>query len=281
VSPPGGPGSVPGAGVRRAFVDTPEGQIHYATAGVGPPVLLLHQTPRSWDEYRDVIPLLARERHVIAMDTIGYGDSYKPARTCDIEDYAAGVLALLDGLGIRSTAVVGHHTGAVIAMELAGSFPERVDRLVLSASPFIDAVERARRRTGGHAVDHVVPKPDGAHLAELWQGRQRFYPAGRPDLLERFVADALKAGPKVVEGHGACSRYPMEERIGRVRCPTLVTCGTEDPFGFPKAALVAQHIPGSRLVPIPGGGVPVVDQMPEAFARVVRDFLEGAARGRN
>jgi pimeloyl-ACP methyl ester carboxylesterase len=262
------------ATVRRAFLDTPGGQIHYATAGSGPPVLLLHQTPRSWDEYRDVIPLLAGERRVIAMDTIGYGESYKPAKRCDIEDYARGAIALLDGLGIPSTAVVGHHTGAVIAMELAASYPERVERLVLSACPLVDAGDRDRRhRTGGHRVDHVEAKPDGAHLAELWQIRQRFYPKERPDLLTRFVADALRAGEKIREGHGACGRYRMEEKIGRVRCPTLVTCGTEDPFSYPQAELVARHIPGSRLAPIVGGGVAVVDEMPEAFARLVLEFL--------
>jgi pimeloyl-ACP methyl ester carboxylesterase len=262
-------------GLRRAYVATVDGQIHYVTAGVGPPVLLLHQTPRSWDEYREVIPLLASERRVIAMDTIGYGESYKPLRRCDIEDYARGAVALLDGLGIGSTAVVGHHTGAVIGMELAASQPDRVERLVLSACPFIDVADRDRRhRTGGHRVDHVDAKPDGTHLAELWQIRQRFYPKERPDLLTRFVADALRAGEKIREGHGACSRYRMEEKIGRVRCPTLVTCGTEDPFSFPQAELVARHIAGSRLAPIAGGTVAVVDQMPDAFARLVLEFLK-------
>ena len=88
--------------MHRRFLDTPDGQIHYVTAGAGRPVLLLHQTPRSWDEYREVIPILARERRVIAMDTIGYGESYKPDRRCDIEDYARGAVALVDGLGIGS-----------------------------------------------------------------------------------------------------------------------------------------------------------------------------------
>jgi pimeloyl-ACP methyl ester carboxylesterase len=259
--------------VRRAYVETADGQIHYATAGTGAPVLLLHQTPRSWDEYREVIPLLAAERRVIAMDTIGYGESYKPAAASGIEDYARGAIALLDGLGIGRTAVVGHHTGAVIAMELAASYPERVERLVLSACPFVDATDRERRRTGGHRVDHVEPKPDGTHLGELWQIRQAFYPRERPDLLTRFVADALRAGEKLIEGHRACSRYRMEEKIGRIRCPTLVTCGTADPFSFPKAELVHRHIPGSRLAPIAGGSVAVVDEMPEAFARLVADFL--------
>jgi pimeloyl-ACP methyl ester carboxylesterase len=43
--------------------------------GTGEPVLLLHQTPRSWDEYRDVLPLLGANHRAIAMDTLGFGAS--------------------------------------------------------------------------------------------------------------------------------------------------------------------------------------------------------------
>lgn len=260
--------------MRRAFVDTPEGQIHYCGAGEGKPVLLLHQTPRSWDEYRDVIPILAREFRVVAMDTIGYGDSYKPARTCAIEDYARGAIALLDGLSIPRAAVVGHHTGAVIAIELAASYPERVERLVLSASPYVDAADRERRK-GRPPIDHVEMKADGSHLVELWGRRMGFYPEGRPDLLARFLLDALKAGEKAEEGHEACNAYRMEDKLDRIRCPTLVICGTEDPFSFPRLEQVARAISGSRAVPIPGGTVAVVDQMPGTFAAAIQGFLRG------
>jgi pimeloyl-ACP methyl ester carboxylesterase len=61
--------------ITRRFVDVPAGTIHCAIAGSGRPVLLLHQTPRSWNEYRDVLPLLGRHFQAIAMDTIGFGDS--------------------------------------------------------------------------------------------------------------------------------------------------------------------------------------------------------------
>ncbi len=260
--------------VTRAFLKTPEGQIHYRSAGAGRPVLLLHQTPRSSDEYRDVIPLLARELRVVAMDTIGYGDSYKPAGTSTIEDYAAGALALLDGLGIPSAAVVGHHTGAVVAVELAATQPARVERLVLSASPYVDAEDRERRR-GRPPIDEVEEREDGSHLAELWRRRLAFYPKGRPDLLTRFVIDALRAGAKVEEGHRAVSAYRMETKVGRIRCPTLLVCGTEDPFSCPRMEPLAAAIPGSRAVPIPGGTVAMVDQLPEAFAAAILPFLRG------
>ena len=258
--------------VRRAFADTPEGQIHYRTAGTGRPVLLLHQTPRSSDEFRDVIPLLARELRVLAMDTIGYGDSYRPARTCAIEDYARGAVHFLDAVGVRRAAVVGHHTGAVIAVELAAAHPERVERLVLSASPYVDAEDRERRKSRP-PIDEVEVHEHGHHLAELWGRRQRFYPPGRPDLLTRFVADALRAGDRAEEGHRAVSAYRMEDAVGRIHCPTLLVCGTEDPFSYPRLAVLGNAIPGSRAVPIPGGTVAMVDQMPEAFVGAVLPFL--------
>lgn len=262
--------------MRRAFAGTPDGQLHYRTAGEGPAVLLLHQTPRSSDEYRDVIPRLAERFRVIAPDTPGYGDSYRPARPCAIEDYAAAMRALLDALGLARARVVGHHTGAVIGLELAAGHPERVERLVLSASPFVDAADRARRRARP-PLDRVEPRPDGSHLTALWQRRQPFYPPGRPDLLTRFVLDALRAGEGVDAGHAAVGAYRMEERVARVRCPVLLVCGTDDPFAWPRQPALLAALPGSRLVPVPGGTVALPDQLPDAFVAAVRDFLsEGA-----
>ncbi len=92
--------------ITRAFIRTREGTIHYVTAGAGDPVLLLHQTPRSWDEYRDVIPLLAENFSVIAMDTLGFGDSEKPSTPSSVEGYGRAVIAFLDALGIERTSIV-------------------------------------------------------------------------------------------------------------------------------------------------------------------------------
>src|SRR5580700_1341608 len=114
--------------IRRGFADTPGGQIHYRTAGSGPIVLMLHQTPRSSDEFLDVIPAFAKHFRVIAMDTIGYGDSYRPLdKSTKIADFAKAAVQLLDYLEIGRAHVVGHHTGSVIAMELAAVHPDRVD----------------------------------------------------------------------------------------------------------------------------------------------------------
>jgi len=114
--------------VRRSYADTPEGQIHYAMAGQGKPLLLLHQTPRSWDEYRDVLPILGQKYRSIAMDTVGFGDSYRLKGEATIEACARGVIQLMDALSIRQTSIVGHHTGGVVAVEVAAAYPERVEK---------------------------------------------------------------------------------------------------------------------------------------------------------
>ena len=262
--------------VRRGFVEVPEGLIHYAEAGDGEPVLLLHQTPRSWDEYRDVLPLLGRRRRAIAMDMIGFGDSSKPGSPVSIELFAEAAAGFLDALGIERSAVVGHHTGGVIALELAAARPDLVERLVCSSTPLVDD-EGRRLRASRPVVDEVEPSDDGSHVLELWRGRAAFYPPGRPDLLTRFLIDALRAGELAPAGHRAVWAYAMGDRLGLVRAPVLLVGATEDRFAYPHLPRLAAALPGSRVVEIPGGMVPLPDQLPEEFAGAVAGFLDSRA----
>ena len=256
----------------RGFVATSAGLLHVAQCGAGLPVLLLHQTPRSWDEYRDVLPLLGARLHAIAVDTPGFGDS-PPLAEPSIEAWAEAMLAAMDALRLARAAVVGHHTGAAIALELAARAPARVAALVLSSCPMVDA-ERRRQHGGKPAIDTVVADDAGTHLLQLWQGRQPFYPPEQPALLERFVIDALRAGPMAAGGHAVVNRYRMEDRIGLVTAPTLVIAATDDPHAYPAAPRVAAAIAGAELVEIAGGTVPLPDAMPGRFSAAVLAFLE-------
>lgn len=259
--------------IERSFLSLPEGRVHLASVGAGQPILLLHQTPRSWDEYREVLPLLGRHYRTIAMDSMGFGDSDPlPMADLSIENLAAAAHDVLAALGHERAIVVGHHTGAAIAAEMAAAYPDRVAALVLSASPYVDAARRAAS-PGRHTIDAVTARADGGHVGELWAMRQPLYPDNRPDLLERFLIDALKAGPRAAEGHRMVGRYVMDERLPLIRCPTLVIAPTADPHAYPNAGKVSGAIRGSVLVEIEGGMVPLPDQMPEAFSDTVHRFL--------
>jgi len=259
---------------RLAYADLADGQIHYASCGDvnAPAVLLLHQTPRSWEEYRFVLPLLGTRFRAIAMDTIGFGASARPRWAPRIEGWARVAVELLDALAIERAHVVGHHTGGVIAVEIAATRPERVGRLVLSSTPYTDAGFR-RQRAQRPPIDAVTVTPDGSHLTELWQKRQAFYPEGRPDLLHAFVRDALRVDDPEA-GHRAVASYRMEDAIHAVRAPTLVLRATADPFASPHAPTLARALGDARVVDIDGGMVPLPDQDPHAFASCIADFLD-------
>ncbi|MEM0349608.1 MAG: alpha/beta hydrolase [Candidatus Caldarchaeum sp.] len=259
----------------RNFINTPKGQIHFRWAGEGKPVVLLHQTPRSSDEYTEVLPLLGQKFHAIAMDTIGFGDSYRFEGEMTIERLAEGVIEFTEALRLNRISLVGHHTGAVIAIEIAATHPDLVEKLVLSGCPYIDAEEREKRKNK-QVIDTYVSKMDGSHLLELWKGRQPYYPPDRPDILDRFIIDALKAGPNAAAGHLAVSRYVMEEKITKIICPTLIIVGKADPFATSYLPKLRNSIKHARVVEIEGGTVALLEQKPREFAEAVTKFLENS-----
>lgn len=258
--------------MRRAFAETRYGQLHYVAQGSGDAVLLLHQTPRSWDEYRDVIPLLAKHRTVFALDTLGFGCSDSPATPWTIELFANGVVDFADELGLESFSIVGHHTGGVVAIEVAAMLATRVPKLVLSGVPYVDQ-ERRDLVASRTPIDGVAISDDGTHFKALWEKRAAYYPADRPDLLHRLMIDAVRLGARVEEGHIAVNSYRMEDRVGHVRAETLVVCGEADYFSMPDVPRLLAAIEGSREAVLAGLGVAAVDEGPELFAAVVGDFL--------
>ena len=262
--------------IRRGYADTSRGQVHYAEVipevPASPvPVVLLHQTPRSWDEYREVLPLLGRNHRAIAMDTIGFGAS-APISDHGIETYASVVVEFIQALRLPRAALVGHHTGGLVAIETAARAPELIAAIVLSSTPHYDADGRARA-VARPPIDLVAEQPDGSHLAELWRKRQGFYPPDRPDLLTRLVRDALTLGPDAEAGHEACRRYRLEDRAGLVQCPVLCLGASADPFAFPDLEPLAARFPVAGIAVIEGGMVPLMEQRPAEVAEVISEFL--------
>ena len=107
--------------MKRCYVDTPEGQIHYRTEGDGEPLLLLHQIGLSSAQFLLVIPTLAKRYWVAAVDIIGYGNSDLPLLPYKTADYAKATFHFLDSLHIKKTSIVGARFGGSIAVEIAVS----------------------------------------------------------------------------------------------------------------------------------------------------------------
>jgi pimeloyl-ACP methyl ester carboxylesterase len=117
------------------FVDTGEVQLHAVVGGEGPALLLVHGWPETWYAWRHLMPALARDFTVVAVDQRGIGLSDKPAGGYDTGTQARDLIGLMDALGHETFAVVGHDTGFAISYALAADFPERVERVALLEIP--------------------------------------------------------------------------------------------------------------------------------------------------
>ena len=143
-SAPKGPGSVSGApNLPAGFVDTftsryvdADGiRLHVVTGGSGPPLLLVHGWPETWYAWRLLMPALAENFAVIAVDQRGMGLSDKPMSGYDTRSLAGDLLGLMDALGHERFAVVGHDTGFAVSYALAADHPDRVERVALAEIP--------------------------------------------------------------------------------------------------------------------------------------------------
>ena len=160
--------------MKRGYAEIAEGQVHYVIDGSGEPLLLLHRSPRSWTSYRRVLPLVARSRRVIAMDTLGFGNSDLAPPDFTLADYAESVVHFLDALGIEKTDIWGSMTGAMIAIELAIRWPQRVRRLVLMGVPiFLTLEEReAHMVVLAKSWANFAPNAEGSFLIDIWKWAQ-------------------------------------------------------------------------------------------------------------
>jgi 4,5:9,10-diseco-3-hydroxy-5,9,17-trioxoandrosta-1(10),2-diene-4-oate hydrolase len=212
--------------------------LHYLEAGSGPPLVMLHGSGpgvSAWSNYRRTIPALARHFQVLAPDMPGFGRSGLPElRTAYPHVAAAGVLRLLDHLGLERAHVFGNSMGGYVALELALAAPDRVGRLVLmgpgglSVNTFGPDQSEGARRLGEFMLaptreameawlDTMVGRAfvDDALIDERMEGA--LAPGAITSAMSIFLSLAQHPDPS-----------PLWARLGGVTAPTLVFWGRDD-----------------------------------------------------
>ncbi|MEO1064310.1 MAG: alpha/beta fold hydrolase [Actinomycetota bacterium] len=243
---------------RHRSIEVGWGVVHVREvgAGLGRPLVCLHQTPRSGDEFAELLDELGDRRHVVALDLPGMGRSTPHPDGATIPAYAEATVAAMATLG-GAVELLGHHTGAAVAAQVAADRPDLVRRLILSSPPWVDAEQRAvRAARPGPGIDEIERSDDGAHLGALWTGRAGFYPAGRPDLLDRFVADALLTDDPHA-GHRAVAGWVMEDALPRLAdLPVVLVDHVEDPYAHPWIERWQAALPRATTLTVEDGMVP-------------------------
>ena len=247
----------------------PDGTIHYITQGTGPPLLLLHSAWGSGRFWLPVMGPLSQQFTVFAPDMLGHGDSAKPAPGYSIPEYAKSKLHFMDALRIDKAYLVGNSTGATISIEIAASYSERVNKLVVAGLPVLENdEERAGREATLRATldDQGSPRPFTLEELKMW--------FAHPSEELRALANETrsKAGPDLMEVPRAVYAFEVLPRLSQISCPTLILYGEKDGLRGKEHKLL-DGIRGSRLVLLPEAGhIPQLDD-PEGFVREVLDFL--------
>ena len=124
-------GPLPGEPRTAHFASVGGARLRYVDKGEGPPVVLIHGFASSLNTWDRVLPELAKTHRVIALDLKGFGWSDRPEGDYSPAAEAALTLALLDKLGVKRAAFVGHSWGSSVTLALALAAPERVSRIAL------------------------------------------------------------------------------------------------------------------------------------------------------
>jgi pimeloyl-ACP methyl ester carboxylesterase len=132
------------SGVERGHADSDGVKIHYAAAGEGPLVVMIHGFPDFWYTWRHQMEGLKDHYRVVAIDQRGYNRSDAPPGK---ENYAmsylvSDVAAVIRHLGYETATVVGHDWGGMVAWAFAFRHPEMLDNLIVLNLPHPNGLAR-------------------------------------------------------------------------------------------------------------------------------------------
>jgi pimeloyl-ACP methyl ester carboxylesterase len=267
-------------GVEARYADAAGWRVRYVRQGQGPPLVLLHGFASSIYTWSEVLPELAREHDVIALDLPGHGGSeVRPNLTA--EDLVRVSGALVDGLGLGGFDLVGHSLGGAVACVTAAQRPQQVRRLVL-----IDAAGFNLAPADRPAILRV--------LAAVPPGTMDVLPLRRPAIalglrqvfqddtrltrerVDEYVAPLLRPGSSAALRSllGGRDALGVPALVGRIRNPTLVLWGRHDRWiDVSQADRFVSAIPGSRKVVFEDCGHMPHEERPAQVAKLLREFL--------
>jgi pimeloyl-ACP methyl ester carboxylesterase len=274
------------SGVEHRYATVNGFRMHYAEAGSGEPLVLLHGWPQHWWMWRDLIGPLAERYRVIVPDLRGHGWSDKPRSSYRKAELAADVIALLDALGLDRVRLAGHDWGAITSLLAAAGHPERIERMVAMSVP--------------HPWQR---KPDPVAMLATTYQLVLAGPWGRFAIQHGFMRQMLKAGrsigsftPDEVEMYEAVQREPDAVRASvhmyrtfltqeilpwlrggfvpaRLTVPTLWLVGEHDILARRSDDGYREHADDMTLETVSGANHFMPEELPQQTADRVLQFL--------
>lgn len=271
--------------VQRHLVPTAYGYVHLRTTGghtaAGadqadpgadlPTVLLLHQIPASSRIWLPVMHALGPIR-CVAPDMLNLGESDATDHPLSLTEHAELLFAAAQQVAPGPVAVVGHHTGAVLAAHLAATHPDQVTALGLLGYPYYETWRRQFSRF--ERLNPVRLEPDGSGVADVWRFIQRaFQPGSDQELVFEAFADRIRAGRVWYEGYVGLFTSDLAAIATAARNPSrpTVLVTPENDLLHPVTATVGELL-GVTPRTIAGGSFVLLED-PASVATVITDLL--------
>lgn len=243
------------------YADTPSARFHYRKAGEGPPVILLPGGTLWSYTYRDIIPALAADHTVYAVDPpgTGYTTLHDPDFGYDVHAMTDALRQFVSAIGLTKASILAHSLNGSVAVDFAARYPEQVDRLALLAPLVLD--------TRLNASMQLMRQPVIGELATSVMTRDIYRASLRdayahPEVLTEDLTDTYWAPLSRPENRTAMWKQPrhldlaaVQREASDVRADTLILWGENDHVVDPSQARpLARLIPTSRLRIVSGAG---------------------------
>jgi pimeloyl-ACP methyl ester carboxylesterase len=259
------------------FFESGGARIRYVDTGAGPPVVLIHgftgDIERSWIN-TGILPGLARDYRVLALDLRGHGRSDKPHVAAAYDELALDVIRLLDHLRIEQAHAVGYSLGGIILAKLLTTHSGRFVSAVLGGA----AYRRSRGADSDQAAEAAAREIEsGIYRALIVSTAPTDEPPPTEEAVIRRSEDISRYSD--LRAHAGLMRarralLVSDAEIGAVRVPTLALVGAADP-ALPRITAMPKRWPGLKVEVVPGAAHPTVHERglprrPEFLAAIRR-----------
>ncbi|HEY6862502.1 MAG TPA: alpha/beta fold hydrolase, partial [Burkholderiales bacterium] len=265
-------------------------RLHYEETGAGAPLVFVHEyagDSRSWEAQ---LRFFGRYYRSIAYNARGYPPSDVPE---DPEMYSQArarddIRSLLDHLGIDRAHVCGLSMGGFATLHFGMAYAERARSLVVAGCGYgAEPAKRAQFRDESHAAAAQIESEGMAEVAKryaLGPARvqlQNKRPRAWREFAEQLAGHSARGSALTLRGVQGRrpSLWDLQDALRALRVPTLIVAGDEDEPCLEPALLMKRAIPTAGLVVMPCAGHAVNLEEPEAFNRIVFDFLAAVDAG--
>lgn len=255
-------------------------EVHHVVAGPphAPVVLMVNALGSDLSMWDAQAAALARDHRVVRYDMRGHGRSPAPPGPYSLEDLTADVLALLDRLDVGRAHLVGLSLGGMVAIQVAATAPDRVNRMALCCTsahmpPAADWLERAATvRTDG--IGAIAGAVVGRWLTP---GFATASPGLVRDLRAMVEATADEGYAGCCEAIGHMDLRPL---LGDIAAPTLLIAGADDPATpVDHATAIATAVPDAQVVTVgPAAHMANIEQPTAVTQHILAHLTNGERR---